>query len=97
MNLKKMKKFVSVLALVTLSATLCFGCDKGNNNNPDVDIQPDTNTPAVADIDIPVANPVVDDEPDDTTNETYEESKEGFYRSELTNEWIDDRRYITEG
>lgn len=73
-----MKKW-NLIILATLACGLVMtGCGKGKEETP---------SEAVAE---PVIEVVTDQSPTDAPAAVEEESREGMYRSELTNEWIDE-------
>lgn len=80
-----MKKKTYLLLLVLASSLILGGCGK------DKDEKEEEISPAFAD---PVIQVVTDDksEPEEVVQEVVveEETREGMYRSELTNEWIDE-------
>ena len=89
MNLNKFKAFaiaaVSVTSVVAVLAA-CQGKNPDMQNLGDDDTEPDTSN--VVSINSDVLNTDPEDNPEDEPE--YEETREGFVRSELTNEWIDE-------
>lgn len=87
MNLKKLKTF-AVGALCTVSVLALFaGCKKSELQNVENPDEPSNVVTINSDI-VNVEDPK-EEEPE-VVEEVYEETKEGFVRSELTNEWIDE-------
>lgn len=71
---------------MTLVTTVCLGVLAGaacSGKNPESEIP-------VVDIEIPTISSEEEVSSEEVSEEVYEETKEGFYRSELTNEWIDE-------
>lgn len=86
MNSKKLKKILGFAGVIACSLILFAGCQKNNqvtDNNED-------DLPPVVNIDSDVINLDNKEEETKPEEEEYEETKEGFYRSELSNEWIDE-------
>lgn len=85
MNKRKLGKISAILLALVCTVSTAVACGK----EPVVEQPPtlDPETPAVV-LDLP-GNDSVEDKPSDEP-EVYEETKEGFIRSELTNEWIDE-------
>ncbi|MCR4649666.1 MAG: DUF3048 domain-containing protein [Lachnospiraceae bacterium] len=89
MNLKKIKTALAASCVALAVAGMAFACNKNVTTSPIEPTEPDT---AVVTIDSDIIQPVEDDT-DDTEIEDdaeYEETKAGYVRSELTNEWIDE-------
>ncbi len=97
MNFKKIKSLALTLCCsltIVLSATACGG---NNGNMTQIDTEPDDTSNIVV-IDSDIINTTDTDEEDtdtdtenDTEDEVYETSKEGYVRSELSNEWIEEK------
>jgi len=86
MKLKKITTIAALSAGMISVFAFSFACQK----NPDLQNLPEEEEPAtVVTIDSDVITPVVE-EPEDE-EEVYEETKDGFVRSELTNDWIDEK------
>lgn len=87
MNSKKLQKILGVASVVACSLILFAGCQKKDPNM--VDLDPGQDEPPVVHLDSDVIK--LDDNTEaDEEEEDIEEVKEGFYRSELSNEWIDE-------
>ncbi|MCM1184470.1 MAG: DUF3048 domain-containing protein [Roseburia sp.] len=81
------KKSAALLMVMMLAAASLSGCgDKGNTQDkPEIDFSDITNSNTA------VKEPETQTEEElETEPQTEEESHEGMYRSELTNEWIDE-------
>lgn len=82
MKIKSIKKLGIVLATLVASAALLVGCGKKEEEEPVIlDLNVGTES---------TPSPEIVEEPVEEEEEVYEEFKEGMYRSELTNEWIDE-------
>lgn len=84
------KKFIFLLLALTLVSTFISGCGKkeeASNQNSSVE---DVPAPVIVVEDMPAE--VIPEEPviEEVEEEEPEEVREGFYRSELTHEWIDE-------
>jgi hypothetical protein len=87
MNLKKIKTIATFATGMISILAFSFACQK----NPDLQGLPEEEDPVpVVTIDSDVITPVEEEEPEEE-EVVYEETKEGFVRSELTNEWIDEK------
>ena len=86
MNLKKISTVGAVIA--SMISLLAFSaCQK----NPDLQGLPEDEEPATV---VTINSDLIttaNDEPEEEEEEVYEETKEGYVRSELTNEWIDEK------
>lgn len=86
MNLKKITTIAALSASTISILAFSFACQK----KPDLQGLPEDQEPeTVVTIDSDIITPAVE-EPEEE-EEVYEETKEGFVRSELTNEWIDEK------
>jgi len=87
MNLKKFRKIMigSIAAFSMIS--LFFACEKA----PDEETITQKDPVNVVTIDSDLISNDAEEEVEEEEEEVYEESKEGFVRSELTNEWIDEK------
>lgn len=87
MNLKKIKTIAALATGMISILAFSFACQK----NPDLQGLPEDEEPVtVVTINSDIITPVEEDEPEEE-EEVYEETKAGFVRSELTNEWIDEK------
>lgn len=87
MNLNKLKKAGVSVVLAASVMTLAVGCDKAGSQEPNViDINSDVINNGVDEN----TEPVEDDTEIAADADEMLDSKPGFYRSELTNEWIDE-------
>ena len=87
MNLKKIKTIATFATGMISILAFSFACQK----NPDLQGLPEEEDPVpVVTIDSDIITPVEEEEPEEE-EVVYEETKEGFVRSELTNEWIDEK------
>ena len=85
MNLKKITTIAALSASMISILAFSFACKK----DPDLQGLPEEEEPVtVVSIESDIITPV-EEEPEE--EEVYEETKEGFVRSELTNEWIDEK------
>ena len=95
MNLKKFKTILaSAIGMASILA-LTFACQKDPDMQGIPMSDPDPSAPVVT-INSDIITPSTDVDEDDNKDkeieeEVYEETKEGFVRSELTNEWIDEK------
>ena len=86
MNLKKITTIAALSASMLSILAFSFACKK----DPDLQGLPEEEEPVtVVTIDSDIITPV-EEEPEEE-EEAYEETKEGYVRSELTNEWIDEK------
>ena len=84
MNLKKITTIAALSAGMISILAFSFACKK----DPDLQGLPEEEEPVtVVTIESDIITPV-EEEPEE---DDYEETKEGFVRSELTNEWIDEK------
>ena len=86
MKKANMKKSIALFTAIVLAASSLVGCggkDKNNNKKPAQEI--DFNDVAENKPDAPAETKA-----DEQTQEPAEENREGMYRSEITNEWIDE-------
>lgn len=82
MKKMNMKKSIALLMAVTLAATAMTACgNKNNNEEPATEI--DFN-------DVSDNKTETETKTETTPEEPVEETREGMYRSEITNEWIDE-------
>lgn len=85
------KKTIALFLGISMAASLMTGCGKEKDTSTSTDDNtPNIVIPADSDLDDtqqPDDNDLTDDETDDPAEE---ETREGMYRSELTNEWIDE-------
>ncbi len=81
--MKKRKIAVLVLLSLMACAMVLTGCKKKNKKNKDDKPKTEPVIQVVTDDNAPAAEEVVEEAP-------AEETREGMYRSELTNEWIDE-------
>lgn len=82
MKKMNMKKSIALLMAVTLAATTMTACgSKNNNDEPATEI--DFN-------DVSDNKTETETKTETATEEPVEETREGMYRSEITNEWIDE-------
>lgn len=82
MKKMNMKKSIALLMAVALAATAMTACgNKNNNDEPATEI--DFN-------DVSDNEPATETKTETTPEESVEETREGMYRSEITNEWIDE-------
>ena len=82
MKKMNMKKSIALLMAMTLAATTMTACgNKNNNDEPATEI--DFN-------DVSDNKPETETKTETTEEEPVEETREGMYRSEITNEWIDE-------
>ncbi|MBO4783430.1 MAG: DUF3048 domain-containing protein [Lachnospiraceae bacterium] len=85
MNLKKITTIAALSAGMISILAFSFACKK----DPDLQGLPEEEEPVtVVTIESDIITPV-EEEPEE--EDDYEETKEGFVRSELTNEWIDEK------
>lgn len=75
-----MKKLVSVFLITGVTITLLAGCVKKEDTPPSSEV--------VTVIEVAAENDAVVTTPESVVKEITEETKEGFVRSQLTNEWI---------
>ena len=80
-----MKK--KVLAAILAAAIILVGCGGNDGGKEDDPVQ--TLEPVVVD-ETPEPSPEATEEPGEEAEAEPEETREGMYRSELTNEWIDE-------
>ena len=86
MNLKKITTIAALSASMISILAFSFACKK----DPDLQGLPEDEEPVtVVTINSDIITPV-EEEPEEE-EEAYEETKEGYVRSELTNEWIDEK------
>ena len=84
MNMKKGMALFLAMALATSAMTACG--NKDDNNEPATEI--DFN-----DVSNGENNTEAETEETSTTDDVSDETREGMYRSEITNEWIDYEQY----
>lgn len=84
------KKVIAILLLTAMAAGTVAGCGKKGNDTP----QDNSNSSIVIPVDSEIDEPGGPDSTEDVTPDPAppeeEEVREGMYRSELTNEWIDE-------
>ena len=88
MNLKKIKN-IALMGVVLLSIVSAGVACKKDPTMIDVETDPDPVN--VVTIDSDILNTPEEEEEEEEEEEVYEETKEGFVRSELSNEWIDEK------
>lgn len=80
----KLRIVITVMCIfIMMVCGMLTGCSKTEENPPEEKVKPGTNWEA-----IPEETPTP--EPEEVPEEEVEETVEGCYRSELTNEWIDE-------
>lgn len=84
------KKVIAILLLTAMAAGTVAGCGKKENDTR----QDNSNSSIVIPVDSEIDEPGGPDSTEDVTPDSAppeeEEVREGMYRSELTNEWIDE-------
>ncbi|MCR4895971.1 MAG: DUF3048 domain-containing protein [Lachnospiraceae bacterium] len=84
-----MKKRFTVLAAIALSVAMLTACGSGTEEAPEVVPEPIVVLPEVTEEPAAAEEPAAE-EPAPAEEEEPEEVREGYYRSELTGEWIDE-------
>lgn len=83
-----MKRLRVLLILALTSSLLITSCGKGSGENGDSDDQSQTPNIIVDDVDPTVTE--APEDPAELTEAPEEETRDGYIRSDLTNEWIDE-------